>query len=151
MSDPPKPSRRRSTYAALAAIPLACLVGIALLTRSCWQPSSTTQGRVALEFARALDAGRYEDAHRLLAADLARELTPAKLKENYEGMIAYGPGPARSVVLLFALGYRPDSRPEDIGWAYVAIVGDDFSEAVTVVVSREDGRPVVREIEWGRP
>ena len=106
---------------------------------------------MALEFARALDAGRYEDAHRLLAADLARELTPAKLKENYEGMIAYGGGPARYVFVLYALGYRPDSRPEDIGWAYVVIAGDDFSEAVTVVVSREDGRAVVREIEWGRP
>jgi hypothetical protein len=135
----------------LATALLTCLLGVALLTRSCWQPSSTLQGRVALEFARALADGRYEHAHGLLAEDLARELTPSKLKESYEGMIAYGAGPARHVFLLYALGYRPGRRPHEIGWAYVVIAGDEFSEAVTIVVSLERGRAVVRQVEWGRP
>ena len=39
----------------------------------------------------------------------------------------------------------------ELGVAYTAINGEDFCEAVTVVVSREKGRNVIREIIWGRP
>ena len=39
----------------------------------------------------------------------------------------------------------------DIGWAYVTIAGKDWAEAVTVVIASENGSPVVRSLEWGRP
>jgi hypothetical protein len=45
----------------------------------------------------------------------------------------------------------PDMTPADLGWVYVAISGESFSEAVTVVVTREDGGAKIRELEWGRP
>ncbi|HNC91251.1 MAG TPA: hypothetical protein PL000_20160 [Anaerolineales bacterium] len=45
----------------------------------------------------------------------------------------------------------PDQRPNDVGWAYVAIDGEGFSEAVTVIVENERQTPAIRYIEWGRP
>jgi len=70
-------------------------------------------------------------------------------------------------------GYAPDDRPlralldrklvtskntdwpakqlDDLGWAHVSILGVDFVEAVTVTVAQIAGRPLIREIEWGRP
>jgi hypothetical protein len=45
----------------------------------------------------------------------------------------------------------PGKIPGDVGWAYAAIGGDMVSEAVTVVVTDEHGRHVIRSLEWGRP
>jgi hypothetical protein len=42
-------------------------------------------------------------------------------------------------------------KPEDFGWAYVAIGGIDYNEAVSVMVTEEGERLAIREIEWGRP
>jgi hypothetical protein len=45
----------------------------------------------------------------------------------------------------------PSKQPSDIGWAYVSIGGDVYSEAVTVVVTSEQGEAKIREVEFGRP
>ncbi len=45
----------------------------------------------------------------------------------------------------------PDQQPGDLGWAYVSIEGDDFNEAVYVLVSDVEGVPMIKEIQWGRP
>jgi hypothetical protein len=49
------------------------------------------------------------------------------------------------------LDYWPARQLGDVGWAYVAISGDGFSEAVTVTVADMGGRMMIRELEWGRP
>ena len=36
-------------------------------------------------------------------------------------------------------------------WAYVGIEGDEFVEAVTVIVEDLEDRLGIRNIEWGRP
>ena len=45
----------------------------------------------------------------------------------------------------------PEKQPSDIGWAYVSIGGDVYSEAVIVVVTSENGAARIREVEFGRP
>jgi hypothetical protein len=45
----------------------------------------------------------------------------------------------------------PGKEPSDVGWVYVGIGGDVYSEAVTVVVTLEDGELKVRTVEYGRP
>jgi hypothetical protein len=42
-------------------------------------------------------------------------------------------------------------EPSDVGWAYVSVGGDVYSEAVTVVVTLEEGELRVRTVEFGRP
>jgi len=45
----------------------------------------------------------------------------------------------------------PGKQPADIGWAYVSIGGEVYSEAITVVVTSESGEAKIREVEFGRP
>jgi hypothetical protein len=51
----------------------------------------------------------------------------------------------------FSLEDWPERRDGDLGFAYVGIEGDEFVEAVSVVVHNYDGKHLIREIEWGRP
>jgi hypothetical protein len=45
----------------------------------------------------------------------------------------------------------PGKKPADVGWAYVSVGGDVYSEAVTVVVTREGDLLKIRTVEFGRP
>jgi hypothetical protein len=45
----------------------------------------------------------------------------------------------------------PGKQPADLGWAFVSIGGDVYSEAVIVVVTSENGEARIREVEFGRP
>ena len=45
----------------------------------------------------------------------------------------------------------PAKQPSDVGWAYVGIGGELYSEAVIVVVTSENGEAKIREVEFGRP
>lgn len=42
-------------------------------------------------------------------------------------------------------------QPSDLGWAYISVGGDVYSEAVTVIITEENGEPRIREVEFGRP
>ena len=107
--------------------------------------------RLALAFADALASGRFEQAATMLAPALANDLTAGLLRANLERMLSYADSAPDSVELVSTLNDWPDKMPNDIGWAYVAIAGADFCEAVSVVVASLDGGLVVREVEWGRP
>ena len=104
-----------------------------------------------MAFAERLVAGEYEAAHSMLASTLHKELSAAQLKGEYEKMIGYGDGPPDFVSVVNVLEEWSTRQEGDVGWAYVAISGGDYSEAVAVVVSQEAERFVIREIEWGRP
>jgi hypothetical protein len=45
----------------------------------------------------------------------------------------------------------PEKNDGDIGWAYVALEGSDYAEAVSVIACKEYGKYKIRDIEWGRP
>ena len=107
----------------------------------------------AQQFAEHLVDGDFLAAHAMLARDLAA-ITADVLQRDYEGMIEYADvadGASIEVCVMSAEDDMPDMTPADLGWVYVAISGESFSEAVTVVVTREDGGAKIRELEWGRP
>lgn len=106
---------------------------------------------VALKFANALVKGNYDTAFDLLE-DRSDELWNADyLKKQYDQMIEYGYGPATDVEVVETMDDWPDRKSDDIGWAYVAISGDGFNEAVSVVVTKKKNVYKIRDIEWGRP
>jgi len=115
------------------------------------EPGDTPQGIVSLAFARALVANDFEAAHEMLAASLKASLPASQLKSAYHSMIEYGDEPPDIVAVMTVLDDWPDKQAGDVGWAYAAIGGLGYSEAVSVVVSHESGRSVIRSIEWGRP
>ncbi len=107
--------------------------------------------KVALEFASALVSGNYEQAHALISQSRKDEWSASWLQTEYEEMIAYGDGPASFLEVMETMEDWPARQKEDVGWAYVAIAGEEYSEAVAVVICNEHGHMRIRDIEWGRP
>jgi hypothetical protein len=109
-------------------------------------------GEVAVAFASALVGGDFSRAHGLLAPELRTQLTPEVLREKLSGMCRRG-AEARSVHFdeQIQMDDWPGKLADDVGWAYVGIEGDNFIEAVTVIVAKIDGKFLIRDVEWGRP
>lgn len=104
-------------------------------------------------FAEALTLGRFEEAHGYLDQRLQAQLTVTTLRARYAQMIAYGSGPARVAAPAqydAMLGWKTWRRG-DLGWVYLPLEGQDFQEAVTIIVADEHGQTKIRELEFGRP
>ncbi len=107
--------------------------------------------QLAVRFAEALVAGDFAQAYAMLGSGLRHQVSREGLRSNYETMMARGDASPTSIELIVTMEEWPDRRPRDLGWAYVAIAGTGYSEAVTVIVEQELDLPVIRHIEWGRP
>lgn len=108
----------------------------------------------ALAFAEALVRGDAAAASAWLCPRLAARVSAADLARAYARMLADDDGPMGAperVFVVNTLTEWPAKQAGDLGWAYVAIEGDAYSEAVAVVVAHVGGAPRIREIEWGRP
>jgi hypothetical protein len=103
---------------------------------------------VALAFAVALKDRRFADAHGMLCAALRAEMSAQQLQERLEGMVG---GVVDHVEVGETMRDWPDKQTDDVGWAYVAMSGAQFVEAVTVVVRREEARLCIWDVAWGRP
>jgi serine protease inhibitor len=125
--------------------------GPAQLVVSPHADTNSPRGRAALAFAHALTDGGFAATHNQLSASLKSSLSAEKLKKNYEEMIGAYDSPPSLVDLTTTMDVWPGKQENDIGWAYVRIAGKDGAEAVTVVIANENGSPVVRSLEWGRP
>jgi hypothetical protein len=54
-------------------------------------------------------------------------------------------------VYLERLETTQNRKADEVGWVYVSISGDDYVEAVTVIVSADENGISINSIEWGRP
>jgi hypothetical protein len=109
---------------------------------------------VAVAFAAALVARDFSGAHEILAPALRAQLSESNLEEELVNMYRrYAQSePSRcQFVPDGSLETWPQKQPGDLGKAYVSIEGDDFNEAIYVLVSDVEGVPLIREISWGRP
>ena len=115
---------------------------------------ATTHAKVAIEFASALVEKDYARAEALLTPALRQKLTREVLRAELYGMFrGYSQSEPRSIHFdeQGQLKEWPGKQRGDIGWAYVSIEGDDFVEAVNVVVSAVGDKHLIREVNWGRP
>jgi hypothetical protein len=109
---------------------------------------------VAVTFAAALVERDFARARRLLAPALREQLSESDLQEQLTSMYRlYAQSePSRSrFVPEGTVETWPGKQPGDLGWAYVSIEGDDFNEAVSVLISDVEGVPMIKKVEWGRP
>jgi hypothetical protein len=114
---------------------------------------------IALSFARSLVAKEFVAAAEMLADSLKTSFPPNKLREELEKMIRLDEDAAGwpTWVQVVTATDHSDMRSwrrraaDDFGWAYVAINGADYCEAVAVVIAKAGERLAIREIEWGRP
>lgn len=105
------------------------------------------------QFAQALVTGDYAAAHTYLSQQTQAACSPADLAQHYTNMTEYGSGPGQldGHVQYEDMADWATRQNGDLGWVYISISGEDFLEAVTVIVSDEQGSPKIRQIEWGRP
>jgi hypothetical protein len=114
----------------------------------------TPHGEVALTFTAALVHHDFTHAHEMLAPELRARLSAAQLRDKFFGLFeGYAEGQPTSIHCdeQFSMTEWPDKEPNDVGWAYVSIMGEDFVEAVAVTVANVGGALLIRAIEWGRP
>ena len=105
----------------------------------------------ATRFASALTNGEYDEAHQMLNPDMQKKHTADGLGKTFEAMVEYGGSPAKVDGFIETLEEWPDKEPDDVGWVYVSVSGDDYAEAVTVIVSTDRNGMSISSIEWGRP
>lgn len=68
-------------------------------------------------------------------------------------MTAYASGSIREGQVMddFTLEEWPDKQPNDLAVTYVALNGENFSEAVILTLAEHDQEIMIRHVEWGRP
>ena len=108
---------------------------------------------VALQFTKALTERDYVRAYAMTSQGYQGRTSMEQLRKAFEAIVpsdwgAIGPV---TVVRTMTQWQSPAKQPSDLGWVYVGIGGDVYSEAVTAIITLENGQPKVREVEFGRP
>lgn len=105
----------------------------------------------ALAFTQALCDRDYARALQLTAASYRARTTLAELTAAFERVVPEDFGLIGPPDVVQTMTDWPDKRAGDVGWAYVSIPGDDYGEAVTVVIARDGDALAIRDVEFGRP
>ena len=105
----------------------------------------------ALAFTKALAARDYDAAHALTSKDYRGTTTVKALQAAFEEIVPTDWGTVGPIELGLTMEDWPGRESSDAGWVYVSVGGDAYSEAVTVVVTIEEGELRVRTVEFGRP
>jgi hypothetical protein len=105
---------------------------------------------VALAFTKALANRDYAAAYGLTSQDYRNSTSLEATQAAFEQIV-----PIDETVGPIDVGLTmedwPGRKPSDVGWVYVSVGGDVYSEAVTVVVTLEEGVLRFGTAEFGRP
>jgi len=106
--------------------------------------------KLATGFAAALVARDFLGAYAMTSSSYRARIALAVMQRAFEEMVQ-PIEPLGDIHLMNTLEEWPAKQAGDVGWAYVAIDGTGWGEAVAVVVMMEDQVLRIREVEWGRP
>lgn len=106
---------------------------------------------IAAQFVSSLASGETETAHEKLAPEFAAALTVAELSSNYNALAEDMGGVTGVGQPIVILEEWPGMSEQDRAQVYVPLEGDEYSEAVTVIVSEIENTLCIASIEWGRP
>jgi hypothetical protein len=106
---------------------------------------------VAVQFTKALTERDYDRAYAMASQDYQRRISVERLRTAFEAIVPTDWGAIGPVTVVQTMTQWPAKQPSDLGWVYVSIGGDVYSEAVIAIITLENGRPKVREVEFGRP
>lgn len=102
----------------------------------------------ALAFVNLLLDRDYRKAHAMLHPWDAG-MTPDEIKEEFEALFEGEDFPESASVFDLQTD-MPQLEPDDLAWVYVTIDSEN-QEAVSLLVTRQKKRLVVRSVEFGRP
>ena len=106
---------------------------------------------LAQRFTRELTGREYEKAYALTSASYRSKTGLAQMKQAFEKMVPLDWGETEPVEVRLVTKDWPAMRRDDVAVVYASIYGDVYSEAVILVFGMEGGRPMIREVEFGRP
>ncbi len=107
--------------------------------------------KVALDFTNALAARNYAGACALTSKEYRDRTSVEVMQTAFEAIVPTDWKTTGPVEVGETMEDGPGRKPSDVGWAYVSVGGDAYSEAVTVVVTLEEDALKVRTVEFGRP
>jgi hypothetical protein len=107
--------------------------------------------QVALTFTKALASRDYPSAYELTSRDYRNITSLEAMQAAFEAIVPVDWEAVGPVEVGETMEAWPGKEPSDVGWVYVSVGGDVYSEAVTVVITREGGELKVRTAEFGRP
>ena len=105
----------------------------------------------AYEFTVALTNREYKKAYSMTSKEFKTKTTIEEMKASFEHVVPNDWGAMGPIELGETMTDWPDKRATDLGWVYVSIGGDVYSEAIIAIVSIEDKAIKIREVEYGRP
>ena len=106
---------------------------------------------LALQVVRALAGRDYSTAYAMTSGDYQRSTTLEKMRAAFEAIVPPEWPTVGPVQVGHVMETWPTKEPSDVGWVYISIGGDVYSEAVTLVVMGEGDTLRVRSVEFGRP
>ena len=108
---------------------------------------------VAQRFGDCIAIKDYDAAWALLCEELRLSFTSESIKNAVTTMTAFGTGSIQMAQVMdeFTLEDWPGKQSDDLAVAYVALNGENFSEAVTLTLAEYDQEILIRHLEWGRP
>lgn len=106
--------------------------------------------KTAFNFANSLINGQFADAYFMFGDSIRNQWNPSLIEETYDKMVEYFHEPANMISVDIVDTELPNI-PLNSGWVYVSIFGEGNCEAVTLIISKEDDKYLIQNIEWGRP
>ncbi len=142
-----------SRSAMLRASLLLSMLVLACSDREARTPAARVSeySSVGLTFATALAGRDYPTAYAMTSSDYQRNTTLDQMRTAFEAIIPTDWPTVGPVAVGHTMEIWPAKQPSDVGWVYISIGGDVYSEAVTVIVMEEADTLKVRTVEFGRP
>ena len=106
---------------------------------------------VALAFTKSLAARDYAGAYDHTAKEYRNGTSLPAMQAAFELVVPTDWTTGGAIEVGETMEAWPGKEPSDVGWVYVSVGGDMYSEAVTVVVAREGDNLRIRTAEFGRP
>ena len=106
---------------------------------------------IAFDFTKALAARDYSKAYAMTSQEYRKKNSVDHLRALFEAIVPSDWGPIGLIQVGETMTIWPKKQSSDLGWAYVSIGGNMYSEAVTVIVTLDNGEQKIREVEFGRP
>ena len=106
---------------------------------------------VALAFTKALADRDYGAAYALTSTEYQKSTSLEDMQAALETIVPIDWTHVGPVEVGETMENWPGKQPSDVGWAYVSVGGDEYSEAIALVVALEGDVLSVRTVEFGRP
>ena len=106
---------------------------------------------LATDFVRALASRDYGRAYAMTSEDYRAGASQAEMQAAFEAVIPLDWGDTEPIEIGLTMSDWPGKQSDDVGYVFVSIYGDVYSEGVSVVVASGGDSLVIRGVEWGRP